>query len=54
MDDIVHHLVRGWQGFVRALLKATDAKVKFTPADLDLLQSMQAEMNELIRKQQRL
>ena len=54
IEDIVHHLVSGWQGFVRTLLKATDAKVKLTENDLSILEGMQAEMNELIAKQKRL
>lgn len=51
MQQIVHHLIRGWQGFIRALLHATDAGVKFTPDDLDTLIGMRAEVEELIAKQ---
>lgn len=51
INDVLHHLVAGWQGFVRVLLKATDAKVKLSDADLELLEAMKAEMNELITKQ---
>lgn len=54
MQAIVHHLICGWQGFVRALLKATSDGFKFAPEDLDTLEGMRAEVEELIARQHRM
>lgn len=54
IHDVLHHIICGWQGFVRVLVKATDAGVKFTPDDLNMLASMRAEIEEVLAKQTRL
>lgn len=54
MLEIAHHLICGWQGFIRILRQITDAKVKLPAADVELLEAMKAELDEVLAKQSRL
>lgn len=54
MQEVIHHLVCGWHGFVRILRQATDAKVKFTQDDMTRLEAMKVEFEEVLARQGRL
>ncbi len=51
MQEVIRHLIHGWQGFVGIIGRATNDGLKIPEAELTRLERMQAELAIVIAKQ---
>jgi hypothetical protein len=54
MEDVLRHLVRGWQGFVGILFTATTQGVKLPPDELERLKLMRNDIEQVIARQEQM
>lgn len=54
MEEVLVHLIRGWEGFARILGQQTGAGVKLPREELRRLETAHAAMAEVIRLQREL
>lgn len=54
MQEVLRHLIHGWQGFIGILAKATNEGVVIQKSDLERLERMQAELGVVINNQKAL
>lgn len=49
--DVLHHLIYGWEGFVRLLANMTNRGAKISDKDLERLEKANQQMTAVIEKQ---
>jgi hypothetical protein len=54
MQEVIRHLIHGWQGFVGILARATNEGQAIPVAELERLERMQSELALVIAKQKQL
>ena len=53
MDEVLRHLIHGWQGFVGIIAKAANAGAVIPTEEIERLERMQAELATVIAKQRK-
>lgn len=51
MQEVIRHLIHGWQGFVGILARVTNEGHAIPKAELERLERLQAELATIIAKQ---